>query len=94
MAVTAVQRAKLLSKTCPWCRAMAGEECSTGRVGNRVPITTLDGGCHDARWQIVFGVPAPVVMPDEHGRRRIVEQVTRPEHEPVSVGTALAERPW
>lgn len=91
---TAAQRAALLAIPCPWCKAAPLEECTTGPPGRRQLITSLDGGCHDARWQKALGVAAAVVV-EEEGRRRIVEPpAPEPEREPVSVGVAIADRPW
>lgn len=69
---TTEQRQALLSVTCPWCLAPVGELCTLrGRVrvddqgAKRRPparqLTTLDGGCHDARWRKALGVEAPVI---------------------------------
>lgn len=92
--VTPREREKLLGTPCPWCKARVGEDCRTASK-RHLPITTLDGGCHDARWQAALGQAARVVMPDEKGRRVIVEPpAAAPEREPVMVGVALADRPW
>lgn len=91
---------KLLAVACPWCRAAVGELCSTAgtrspeavgpRRSDRRPIRTLDGGCHDARWQRALGreaaVLAEVVAADRGVPRRRTE-------EPELVGAAV-DRPW
>jgi len=85
---------KLLAIPCSWCHAAVGEPCSTSgirrdgtegpRRSDRRPIRTLDGGCHDARWQQALGVAAPV-------RAEVVAE----EHQPHQlVGAGAVERPW
>lgn len=71
---TVEERAALLATTCPHCHAATGELCSAPIGGRpldsqggkrralRAPITTLDGGCHDARWLAAVGRPAPVLQ--------------------------------
>jgi hypothetical protein len=95
---TREQVRQLLAVPCPWCTAGVGELCSTmghrseNAVGSRRSerrfIRTLDGGCHDARWQRALGQAAPVltqVVAEEHPRE--------PEGaEPELVGAV--ERPW
>jgi hypothetical protein len=59
------ERSALIAVTCPHCSAAPGELCFTLRRAHgrdvRVPITTLDGGAHDARWLVALGRPAAVV---------------------------------
>lgn len=56
----------LLAVPCDWCRADIGEACFTpirrqhGRV-IRLPVTTLDGESHQARWHRSLGVDAAVL---------------------------------
>lgn len=53
-------------------------------------IRTLDGGCHDARWQRALGQAAPVLA------AVVVEEHSRPQAEgaePELVG-AVDQRPW
>lgn len=72
---TAQERAALLAVACPWCHAAPGEVCEL-RLRRPVPAqrsrlrvvrpptpTTLDAGCHDARWQAALGVSAQVRVP-------------------------------
>ena len=96
---TAEERSTLLSKPCRWCGARTGEQCraATARVkGNDgaaprevpVPVTTLDGGFHDLRWQDTLGRPARVVT-------TAVPVVEDPEVEsPTKVLESAGERPW
>lgn len=84
---TVEQRKQLLSRPCPWCKAGVGEECYTpGPKKARLPIKTLDAGCHDARWLAVFDRPAPVLL--EREPRAPVDAG----REPVPVGAV--ECPW
>lgn len=90
----------LLAKPCRWCRAGVGERCSTAgqrsesaegpRRSERRPIRTLDGGCHDARWQDALGRSAPVRAEAVAEVRGITEEPA----ERVLVGAAPVERPW
>lgn len=57
---TLEQRKRLLANPCPWCRAAAGADCASFSPKTARPITTLDGGCHDARWVAAFGTHARV----------------------------------
>ena len=94
---TTEQRQALLSVTCPWCLAPVGEVCtlrgrvqvdSEGAKRRRTPrvLTTLDGGCHDARWRKALGVEAPVI------REAVLEtQAVAPS---LLVGAGAVERPW
>lgn len=63
---TTVERSALLTVTCPHCGALPLQACFTyGRSHGRDvqrPITTLDGGAHDARWLVALGRPAPVLV--------------------------------
>lgn len=90
----------LLATPCPWCAAGVNELCSTAghrnetavgsRRSERRMIRTLDGGCHDARWQRALGQAAPVLA------AVVVEEHSRPQAEgaePELVG-AVDQRPW
>lgn len=74
---TAQEMRALLATPCPHCGAVSGSTCrvkARGRKGQVLwlPITTLDGGCHDARWQAALGRPAAVrsdVVAARHPRR-------------------------
>ena len=93
---TPEQRRTLLATACPWCHAQPGNVCTRGRGGKRdveggvrkqrpLLVTTLDGGCHDARWQAAGLGTAPVVA----------ERVR--ELHPVAAGPPVgpvADRPW
>jgi hypothetical protein len=91
--VSPVQRRRLLVIPCPHCGARAGELCfvPTGhgdgdrrtRVRSRLPVRSLAGGCHDARWQAADLGPAPVVP-------EVVAAVPRR----TTASTAVMERPW
>ena len=97
---TTDQRRALLAIPCSWCQAAPGEFCSRPAPGHnerdvedgvrrktRLPISTLDGGCHDARWQAAGLGTAPVLG------EVVAELVERPipGRVPVSAG---ADRPW
>lgn len=83
---TLEERDQLLAVACTWCGAAPREECTVkGLRELRVP-STLDGGCHDARWRAAMGREARVV-PAAVDVRRPVEDT-----EPVLVGAV--ERPW
>lgn len=62
---TVDERTALLTVTCPHCGAVPSERCYSRSISNgrliRLPITTLDGGSHDARWLLALGRPAPVL---------------------------------
>lgn len=90
------QMRTLLSISCRWCGATLNEACFTTvkRHGRevRIPLTTLDGGCHDLRWQDALGTSAAVMTAAVAEIRG--EDPPEPEpDEPVLVGTAMA-RPW
>lgn len=104
---TIEQRQKLLGIPCPHCRAATGEACTASvqpqnldaeggrRRQRRRPLTVLDGGCHEARWQAALGIPAPVVS----SAPRLAELRGRPADPPreVVAGPApvlVGERPW
>lgn len=101
--VTSEERATLLSHVCPWCSATVGEECYVRETGHtlahrrgtsaRVPITTLDGGFHDARHRAALGRPARVtyVPSPTDTPERPTEAEEGPGRVPVAVG---GERPW
>lgn len=96
---TVDERAKLLSIACPWCRAKPGEDCTTGkdRDGKRRPVTTLDAGCHDARWQAALGYEASVIGAAVEARvpvRHAVNEEREPQLVGAGIGSALPERPW
>lgn len=90
------QRTALLAVPCSWCGARPGETCYVrvgGDVldsegGKRRPrfslLTTLDGGCHDARWRRALDQSAPVVT------GAVLERTERPDSELVGA----AARPW
>lgn len=70
---TIEERKALLAVPCPWCGAGSNSECvsasthnlPTGHTPRRVRhlrVTTLDGGCHDARWQAALGRGAKVLV--------------------------------
>lgn len=95
MATPAEIRA-LLATPCPWCGAWVGSECRVSgvrnpRIGRKGP-STLDGRCHDARWQAALGRPALVV--------RVPERRVDAEDEPRRGTVAVLdppnerERPW
>lgn len=69
------EREALMSVSCPWCGASAGKVCvpassnrsRTDKVRERrgaaaLGIRTLDGGCHEARWQKALGRPARTLV--------------------------------
>lgn len=88
---TTVDRRTLLAVACPWCGASPGEVCTVNdggsqgqvrqRQGERRRVTTLAGGCHDARWRAAVGVPAPVLS-------QVVDLIPRHRR------NAPVERPW
>jgi len=97
--VTAEERRALLAVPCPWCGAGDGEDChvretrtDAGKGTRRytpIPVTTLDAGCHDARWRAALTRPAPVLTasvprpaPERPSERRVG---------PVTAGVAC---PW
>lgn len=106
---TAEQRHALLSATCPWCSAPPGEVCSMPAPGQRkrdeeggvrrerrIPISTLDAGCHDARWHAA-GLGSAPVRADVVAALHISEKP--PAREPAMAGRVPAlfaegERPW
>jgi hypothetical protein len=84
---TSQQLAQLMSITCRWCGAGPRERCRVRGRGDRRP-ESLDGGCHDARWQDALHQPAPI---DRTWRTDYL--ASRPQ--PVSLAaSAPAERPW
>lgn len=100
---TPEQRRALLAVACPWCRAGVGEPCGlrsredTDTEGGRRTrpvrrVTTLDGGCHDARWNAALGTAARVLP------AVVAAKVERPaapaEDDRVLVGAGPPERPW
>lgn len=69
---TSQERRALLSITCPWCGTGPGAECVAASVHRLPPgmkprrvrparVRSLDGGCHDARWQAALGRGAKVL---------------------------------
>lgn len=62
---TVDERTALMTVTCPHCGAGPLERCYSLTRSNgrdvRLPIRTLDGGSHDARWMLALGRPAPVL---------------------------------
>jgi hypothetical protein len=100
---TTAQREALLAVPCPWCGAGVGEVCTLpaadridtegGRRRHRPrPLTTLDGGCHDARWQRAGLGPAPVIRGAVLAAQGIDEDAQEA-REAVPVGGPV-ERPW
>lgn len=105
---TIEERQKLLAIMCPHCHAAAGEPCGVAggplpldaeggrRRRTRRPVTTLDGGCHDARWQAALNRPAPVLV----SAPRLGELRGRPSSPPEETPLAgpapvlVGERPW
>lgn len=69
------------------------------RREKRAPITTLDGGCHDARWQAA-GLGSAPVLRDAVARLHDSEATRVQEPQPALVGAgagpvvAAGERPW
>lgn len=100
---TAEQHKLLLSIPCPYCNVGPGVECyvrepepMVWRRRRPLRITTLDGGCHDARWRAAVGTDAPVLaeavaalVNGEDGDRRVKRAS---ELAPATV--AVMERPW
>lgn len=109
MATTAQVQA-LLGVPCPHCRAARGEACGVAagprprdaeggiRRQARLPITTLDGGSHDARWVAALGTSAPVVPEALEERQQRPVGVAEPvmAGDPVRVGVLIPDsaRPW
>lgn len=105
---TTEERQALLAITCPWCQATAGEVCSMPapgahakrdteggvRQGQRIPISTLDAGCHDARWVAAGLGPAPVraeavaILQAPRGQEPAMAGAGGP------VGASVGDRPW
>lgn len=89
---TLEQRRQLLAVPCPWCRAGVKQECTS----NGRPITTLDGGAHDARWRAALGVDAAVVSAAVAERAgdglELASGVGGQDPQPLAL--AVAERPW
>lgn len=99
---TSEQRTHLLAVACPWCKAAPGEVCTVagrvqgdprterGRRGRQAGISTLDGGCHDARWQAA-GLGAAAVVTE-----RVAQLHNRGEGQlvPAFAGAAPTDRPW
>ena len=94
---TPEQRHTLLAVGCPWCGAAPGEACQRAsrgrsrrdteggvRKGRPLPVTVLDGGAHDARWQAAGLGSAPVVTARV---RELHPPAARPE-------PAATARPW
>jgi hypothetical protein len=71
------------------------------RQGQRIPISTLDGGCHDARWVAAGLGPAPVLgkVVAERQARQSVDPPRRVQ-EPAMAGRGAppvgpaGDRPW
>lgn len=108
---TTEQRHALLAITCPWCHAAPSEFCSRPAGHNerdaedgvrrraRLPISTLDGGCHDARWQAAGLGSAPVLTEVVADMLQSAERATgRPRagaRAPVPAAAVVGgERPW
>jgi hypothetical protein len=108
---TVEQRRALLGITCSWCHAAPGEFCTRPDGHNTrdsqdglrrragLPISTLDGGCHDARWQAAGLGTAPVLTAvvdslrqapvPGHGRPR-----SGPADRTPAPAVAGGDRPW
>src|SRR5262245_9114658 len=95
----------LLGVACPWCEAGIGVRCnvrSGGRTGSvravraALTLSTLDGGCHDARWQAALGLGARVIAEAVAEARRDPrkEQPVDLEQPGSATATAVLERPW
>lgn len=108
---TADQRNALLAITCTWCHAAPGEFCTRPdghntrdsqdglRRRSGLPISTLDGGCHDARWQAAGLGTAPVLTAVVDSLRQApVPGGGRPRSRTPDRSPAVAvgggERPW
>lgn len=100
------ERQRLLAVTCPHCRAGVGEPCVVaggpqpldsegGRRRRQLRlITTLDGGCHDARWQAALNRPAPV-LPSSPRLGELRGRPSPPETPQAGPAPVLVgERPW
>lgn len=83
------QMEALLAVLCPWCGAGPREMCSASSGGRkviggqrrrRVELSTLDGGCHDARWRKALDAGAPVLAGavEERRGRELVSSAERP----------------
>lgn len=103
---TADERTALLAVTCPHCSAAVGELCtapaatrpmdSQGGMRRSLgrPVTTLDGGCHDARWQTALGRPARVLSAVVAERHHPTTPRPAPKAVPVAVPVPVGVRPW
>jgi hypothetical protein len=86
---TEQQTAALLDITCPWCNAGPGQLCQTAyqpvsRRGDRpIRVSTLDAGCHDARWQAALHERAPVRANSSRLRPGRADEARRRLREPV-----------
>ena len=95
----------LLKVACPHCGAAPDEWCSVrDRTADKhrgtrrfrpIPVTTLDGGCHDARWRAAVGRSAAVIVSDALGHQTPspdpADASLAPFRDPVAVGV---DRPW
>jgi hypothetical protein len=101
MMATPRERAALLAVPCPWCGAGPQSECvvrglRNRRRGERGP-SSLDGHCHDARWQAALGRPAPVLVHRLDVLMRRGDDEDEPERGSVAVldpPRSEGERPW
>jgi len=100
---TPAEMAALLAVTCPWCQAAPGHKCqarTSGRTSTlatrlALTLTTLDGGCHDARWQAALGRGAAVIADAvAEARRKPDTDETREVPTSTATATAVLERPW
>jgi hypothetical protein len=108
---TVEQRIALLAITCSWCHSAPGEFCTRPAGRNSVdsqdgvrrqvglPISTLDGGCHDARWQAAGLGSAPVLTEVVAAlRETAIQPAGRPRTGARAPAPAAAmaggERPW
>lgn len=103
MMATRDEMRRLLSVACPHCGAAPHGRCRVrvrvrrGKQALDLPIKSLDGGCHDARWLVALGRQAPVRADvvaarrgarDTRTRRGSVAVLDPPTQE------APDERPW
>jgi len=84
---TASEMRALLATSCPWCSASPGEKCRVRRGKQFVPVTTLDGESHDARWQAALGRGAKVLGEADILKSQRVQALA-------ASGRPRVERPW
>lgn len=97
--VTSDERARLLGIPCPWCGSAPGEVCvlpqarasaaEGGRRRGALPgPSTLEAGCHDARWRAATGHGAVVRV------EVLADVVGRDVRARVLVTAGAGDRPW